>query len=215
MTVVIGIAGTMRSGKSTLAKELALSWDLPIVSFAESLRMEVAQAFYPKKQRTDARFWWSRLEGIDKTLTRPILQAWGQAKRDFFDEDYWVDRMFDYMKRKGMDFAICDDVRHENEAQRILDEGGIIIRLTADRQTLLDRGATASQLEHASEREDALDDIMGGRENPKNVNCFNLNTSGKSTYGQFVNAQAILSWTRLHNPLRERRYGLLPAGEEE
>ena len=215
MTVVIGLAGTMRSGKSTLAKEIALAYDIPIVSFAESLRMEVAQAFYPKRGMSEARFWWSRLEGIDKTLTRPILQAWGQAKRDFFDEDYWVERMFDYMKRKGMDFAICDDVRHENEAQRILDEGGIIIRLTADRETLVERGASLSQLEHASEREGNLDDIMGGRENPKNLNCFNLNTSGKSTYGQFVNAQAILSCSRLHTPLRERKYDLIPAGEEE
>ena len=50
MTLVVGIAGAMRSGKSTLATMLATTYDLPIVSFAESLRVEVSQAFFQRQR---------------------------------------------------------------------------------------------------------------------------------------------------------------------
>ena len=62
MTLYIGIAGNMKSGKSSLAVQLSQEFDLPILSFAESLRMEVAQAFFHKQQRNEARFLWDRLE---------------------------------------------------------------------------------------------------------------------------------------------------------
>lgn len=158
MTLYIGICGNMKSGKSSLAAYLAVQFKLPILSFAESLREEVAQAFFHKQQKREARFLWDLLEEQDKTLTRPLLQAWGEGRRTMSDPDYWVERLQKYADRKGYSVAIIDDVRHGNEAQHILDRGGIIIRLEADRQTLIKRGG--SGFTHISEQLDSVDDLL-------------------------------------------------------
>jgi hypothetical protein len=182
--VVIGIAGSMRSGKTTLANMIAQTYDLPVVSFAESLRYEVAQAYFPKQGKAEARFMWSLLEEKDKTLTRPLLQAWGQAKRDLRDPDYWCERMFEYMEKKGIEVAVCDDVRHVNEAEWILANGGFIIRLVADDDTLLERGASETAMLHASENLAPLDEYLAENNHP----CVRIETRGRTEYGTFVAA---------------------------
>ena len=50
-----------------------------------------------------------------------------------------------------LSLIIIDDVRYPNEVESILDSGGIIIRLMADEETLLSRGATIESLSHPSE----------------------------------------------------------------
>jgi dephospho-CoA kinase len=182
--VVIGIAGSMRSGKTTLATMIAQTYDIPVVSFAESLRMEVSQAYFPKKAKTDARFLWSLLEEQDKSLTRPLLQAWGQAKRDLRDPDYWCERLFHYMERKGIPLAVCDDVRHRNEAEWIVANGGFIIRLDTDQETLIERGADETSMLHASENLRPLDAFLVGPQTP----CIRIKTRGRTPYGVFVAA---------------------------
>ena len=182
--IVIGIAGSMRSGKTTLANMIAQTYNIPVVSFAESLRYEVAQAYFPKQGKAEARFMWSLLEEKDKSLTRPLLQAWGQAKRDLRYPDYWCDRLFEYMEKKGIEFAVCDDVRHVNEAQWILANGGFIIRLVADGDTLLERGADETAMLHSSENLAPLDEYMLNHNHP----CVHINTRGRTEYGTFVAA---------------------------
>ena len=182
MTVVIGIAGSMRSGKTSLASKIAHTYNIPVVSFAESLRYEVAQAFFPKQGKAEARYMWSLLEGKDKTLTRPLLQAWGQAKRDLRYADYWCERMFEYMERKGIKFAVCDDVRHENEAEWIIAHGGFVIRLDADEETLLERGADPQSLAHQSENLNPLDSFLAKQTH------IRIKTRGRTPYGVFVAA---------------------------
>ena len=179
MTLYIGIAGNMKSGKSSLAIQLSQAFNLPILSFAESLRMEVAQAFFHKQMKNEARFLWDRLEEQDKTLTRPILQAWGQGRRDLQSVEYWINRLQEYADRKGIKCAIIDDVRHDNEAQHVLDNGGIIIRLHANEQVLVDRGA--KHLEHQSENLQGVDNLM--ERYPSQSLTFD--TSGVSPYGMF------------------------------
>jgi len=182
VTVVIGIAGSMRSGKTTLATSLATTYGLPVVSFAESLRMEVSQAFFPKKSKSDARYLWSLLEETDKSKTRPILQAWGQGKRDLVDANYWVYRLFEYLRVKDIKVAICDDVRHANEAQAIIDGGGIIIRLVANGATLIERGADPKTMEHQSENLSPLDKYLKA----VGVGHITVDTGGRTPYGVYV-----------------------------
>jgi len=181
MTLYIGICGNMKSGKSSLASQLSQAFDLPILSFAESLRVEVAQAFFHPKRKTDARYLWDMLEQQDKTLTRPILQAWGQGRRDLRHEDYWVNRLQEYADSKGIEYAIIDDVRHENEAKHILDNGGLIIRLHANEQVLISRGAV--NLGHSSEQLKGVDDLL--RRKAFVHQSVDFDTSGISPYGMF------------------------------
>jgi deoxyadenosine/deoxycytidine kinase len=185
--VLIGIAGQMKSGKSSLASLLAQEFDLPVVSYAESLRMEVSQAFFHKQQKSEARFLWDMLEERDKTMTRPMLQAWGEARRNLNYEDYWVKRLRHYVESKGITMAIVDDVRHINEAEDILNNGGVIIRLSAKRSTLEARGAKG--LEHSSEDIEKLDDYFAKR---GSHGTAQITSDGRTPHGLFVVAKEML-----------------------
>lgn len=179
MTRLIGIAGPMKTGKSTLAARLSQVFDLPVVSYAEAVRQEVSQAFFHKQQRAEARFLWDALESADKSLTRPILQAWGQGKRDLIGPDYWVNRLQEYVEKRGYEAAIVDDVRYANEAEHIFTNDGIMFRLYADEKTLNERGAIVRQ--HPSEDMSGLDEVLTQGFFPMRTKL--INTSGRSPYG--------------------------------
>lgn len=183
MALIIAIAGPMRSGKSTLAAALSTRFDIPVVSYAEAVRQEVSQAFFPKQQRAEARFLWDILESQDKTLTRPILQAWGQGRRDLVSSDYWVNRLMHYIEKRGYPHVIIDDLRYPNEAESVVRNGGFIIRLSADNETLRERGA--KHTEHPSEDMEALDTYLKQIQ----THVVPIDTSGRSDYGLFKAAQ--------------------------
>jgi dephospho-CoA kinase len=157
--LIIGIAGRMRTGKTTLALELRrkikkVSGGKKVVaidSFAEQLRVEVSKALWPKLGDSSSRFLLFEKESNDKESIRPLLQALGQAKRDIISVDYWVDALEKNYSNKGAHVLIVDDVRHQNEADWILRSGGILIRLSANEQTLKERGAKEDRLAHYSE----------------------------------------------------------------
>lgn len=176
--MLIGIAGKMKSGKSSLAQAISTKHNIPTLSFAESLRMEVAQAFFNKMSKTDARYLWSVLEEQDKTLTRPILQAWGEGRRTLHNQDYWVDRLMSYIRRKSIVSAVIDDVRHVNEAQMIINSGGLIIRLEASERLLLQRGATEYSLSHASEQFEPLDEYLLSQDAVVRISSDGITTLG-------------------------------------
>ena len=155
--MIIGILGQMRTGKSSLARQIKQEIGVHfegcfIHSFAEPLRAECAKVFfgdsaYNRKQ-------WDVVEATDKSLCRPILQAIGEGRRRINGRDYWVNKVKDWaghITDSPDHLIIMDDVRHENEARWILESGGIIIRLSADRETLIKRGASEERLAHYSE----------------------------------------------------------------
>ena len=155
MTVVIGLAGQMRSGKSSIARLLSEQMGWPVLSFAEALRDELALAWFGKgKDRATSRFFLAQLEDYDKAAVRPLLQAWGESKRKLIHRDYWVDALAQRIANTipEPEVVIIDDVRHANEMMYILRMKGIIIHLSADEEELLERGATLEGLSHASER---------------------------------------------------------------
>ena len=71
------------------------------------------------------------------TNYRKILQTIGNTARDFGDQDIWVDVLFgnDYekittdMANNNVACWVIDDLRFPNEAQRILDCNGKLIRI--------------------------------------------------------------------------------------
>jgi hypothetical protein len=191
MTFYIGIAGQMKTGKSSLAEVLQALYKVEVLSFAEPLRWEVAQAFYHKQEKSNARYLWSVLEEEDKELCRPLLQAWGQAKRDLVDEDYWVSRLRTFVERKGLDVVIIDDVRHVNEAKFIIDNGGMMFWLTASHEVLLERGWNPDNANHASEKHDDLMQYLS-EQIPTN-RVFGMDTSGRSNWGMYLEAERLLN----------------------
>ena len=188
--MIIGILGQMRTGKTSLARQIKSEMEdqFPpngcfIYSFAEPLRAECARIFFGHSDYN--RQQWDVVEATDKSLCRPILQAIGEGRRRINGRDYWVDtvaRKVGNAPTSHEHLIIMDDVRHENEARWILENGGILIRLTADRETLIERGASEERLAHYSEtamiHRSAVEKEYAHR-------CLAMRTNGLSPAGVF------------------------------
>ena len=187
--MIIGIHGRMRTGKSELARLIKAHYEgdfshVRIASFANRLRQECAEMMFPLHGKEGARRIWDVHEDSHKESMRPMLQAVGQAKRMLINTDYWVHALAednpDYGNHSTL--LIIDDVRHENEARWILENGGVFIRLDASRETLIERGATEERLAHFSET--AMNRITD-TEREYAHRCLRINTSGLSVQGTF------------------------------
>lgn len=149
-TIIIGISGKMRSGKTTLAHRLKEHFDnSQVYSFADAVRREVASAICDTAEERKA---WDSLLINDKEKARILLQGWGGTKRVLFGKDYWLKKTFDAINLCGYDIVIIDDVRYWNEMIHV-NKRGMCIRLECDTHELCERGATPEGLSHESERD--------------------------------------------------------------
>lgn len=110
---IIAISGVARSGKDTIANGLAevlkdFNPSLKIVrtSFADALKLEISQ-FLIDKFNIDP----FSAEGTDKELIRPMLVAFGQAKRKQTKGRFWIDIVENKLKLENPDVAIISDLR--------------------------------------------------------------------------------------------------------
>jgi hypothetical protein len=91
----------------------------------------------------DARKWWPSME-VNKITGRQYLQNVGTEARKIFGADFWVDQVLPDPHAEGMstddealkvmhpgvDWLAITDLRFENEAQRVLDLGGEVWRVS-------------------------------------------------------------------------------------
>ena len=146
--MVIGISGKIKSGKSRVAKTLFKilkkeGRQVKIKSFAQPL-YEVVSKLYDTDIKTIKKDKQKNLpiyihtrttnSGMVTTNYRTILQIIGNTARDYGDSDIWVNALFRYENKKinNNDYWIIDDMRYSNEAQRIRDLDGILIRVEKD-----------------------------------------------------------------------------------
>lgn len=151
--MVIGLSGKIRSGKSRVAKIFKKvlekegktceikSFASPIYEIVSELyRTDVEQVKKDKRDNLIVLMNNSRYNGAGSDFFassyREILQKIGTTARDRADEDIWVNALFGYdnEKVKGdftwtSDYWIIDDVRFPNEAKRILECNGKLIRI--------------------------------------------------------------------------------------
>ena len=151
--MVIGLSGKIRSGKSRVAKIFKKvlekegktceikSFASPIYEIVSELyRTDVEQVKKDKRDNLIVLMNNSRYNGAGSDFFassyREILQKIGTTARDRADEDIWVNALFGYDNEKGKgdftwtsDYWIIDDVRFPNEAKRILECNGKLIRI--------------------------------------------------------------------------------------
>ena len=151
--MVIGLSGKIRSGKSRVAKIFKKvlekegktceikSFASPIYEIVSELyRTDVKQIKKDKRDNLIVLMNNNRYNGAGSDFFassyREILQKIGTTARDRADEDIWVNALFGYdnEKVKGdftwtSDYWIIDDVRFPNEAKRILECNGKLIRI--------------------------------------------------------------------------------------
>jgi hypothetical protein len=118
---VIAISGIARSGKDTIADKLSeviseMNPGLKISreSFASILKQEMSTFIYEKFNKDIF-----SLEGQDKENLRPLLVAYGSAKRNLSNGRYFIEALQKKISIENNDLCIISDLRY---ADRDFDE---------------------------------------------------------------------------------------------
>ena len=140
----IGIAGSKRSGKDTLANGLASALSLPCDSFAAPLRQLVASLLGLSLHELDSR----KEDAIDwlaELTPRHLMQTAGtEWGRDRVHPELWVRSLFARLPEGGL----VPDVRFANEARAIRRRGGVVIRVNRPGHRSSDPHASEQPLPH-------------------------------------------------------------------
>lgn len=119
---LIGLTGKARSGKDTAAQiiaNLAAPAVVQRLGFADAVKRELAVAMGCNVQFIEE----------NKARLRPLLQGWGtEFRRNFFGQDYWINKWQDGVTGEA-NLIIVPDVRFANEANHILNMGGVVWRI--------------------------------------------------------------------------------------
>ena len=146
--MLIGLSGKKRVGKDTVGHWLEVKHEFTRVSFASLL----------KKQAK--RVGWS---GHKDEKGRRLLQELGMVVRNY-DEDFWVDAAFRELakinRKTGQDRFVVTDVRFKNEARRIKEAGGVMIRITRPDEIVDDTHASETDLD-TYEFDYVVDSVLG------------------------------------------------------
>jgi hypothetical protein len=123
--MIIGISGFARSGKDTFGLSMqrilkTYKINAEINAFANILKQDI-DSFLKEKFNISA----FTKNDKEKFLIRPMLVAYGESKR-IQNSNYWIDQIEEKTKNK---LTIITDVRYENEAKWIIDNGGFLINL--------------------------------------------------------------------------------------
>ena len=144
---ILGISGKARSGKDTTAAFLRDKYGFVILHFSDALYKEARKVY---KYCTLAEGHMAMLEN-GKIIPIPdsvspatiasgmrdkdpnFLQWWGTVRRNYFKEDYWVERIaktLESLENKNVESVIVADVRLLNEANFIKGLGGKLMRIS-------------------------------------------------------------------------------------
>lgn len=132
--IIIGITGLARSGKTTASNFLVEEKNFHQISFAWALKracsamygVHISKFFVGDRLDVDP-FW--------KITYREMLQKVGtDMVRNHIDPDFWVKRVAQQISRMDNNKTpvVIPDVRFENEATWVREQGGIIIRLVSE-----------------------------------------------------------------------------------
>lgn len=151
--MIIGLCGFKRSGKTTVANYLKEEHGFKSLNFKDSLIEELKQNF-PDLLDTIGLIQDRTIDELlveKPPLMRALMQNYGTEVRRGDDPDYWVKRW----KEKCLEAEgniVVDDVRFENEANALAEQGGILIRVVRNRQDVSD--THPSETEHLLFKED-------------------------------------------------------------
>jgi hypothetical protein len=171
----IGITGVKRSGKDSIAGYLLAH--LPNsqrVAFGDFLKTEAALSlasdyFFTKKLKVSSREeldiifnnYYSEMHSdeIDertglavKENYRLLLQWWGtDYRRNMFSKDYWISRLVEHVetiKTEETTYVIVPDVRFINEAEFIIKNDGLVIKVERPSDAPKDSHVSETELDH-------------------------------------------------------------------
>jgi len=133
---IIAVSGVARAGKDTIAnglaeviKEMNPSIKVMRASFADQLKYEISP-FLIEKFNIDP----FQADGKEKELIRPLLVAYGCAKRAQTQGRYWLENVEKKILAENPDITIISDLRFaEEQADELFwlkDKGGKLIHIS-------------------------------------------------------------------------------------
>ena len=137
MSLIVGITGAAGSGKDTAAQALATLGSFRLLSFAMPIKAMISTAFGFSAENWEDRDWKeSTIEEIGRSprqMAQTLGTEWG---RELIHQDIWVIATANaihqvHSKNPHINFVI-PDVRFENEARWIMNQGGVIIEITRE-----------------------------------------------------------------------------------
>lgn len=146
--MIVGFTGRARVGKDTAAGIVSKRYGLPSLAFADPLKEAAIHMFgitrdmaygvnYDREQTV---YPW-------EISVREMLQKIGtECAREVFRQDFWLMRASITMETDPVysEGFVMSDIRFDNEAEWVLDKGGIVI--------MLHRSSGGIAEEHKSER---------------------------------------------------------------
>ncbi len=133
--MLIGLSGKKRVGKDTVGHWLEIKHEFTRVSFAAKLK-QIAR-----------RCGWN---GVKDEKGRKFLQDLGMVIRTY-DENFFIDEVFREMtkihRKTGATKFVITDARFKNEARRVKDAGGVMIRVTRPDEITDDTHASETDLD--------------------------------------------------------------------
>jgi hypothetical protein len=140
--MIIGLHGHQRSGKDTAYEIIRAAYPHATrLAFADKIKESLAALFGVSIREIDVlkeEGGVFKVEGksFEHSYTwRSFAQRYGtEAHRDIFGEDFWVDKILPYPDEAGIEshkheLLIITDVRFPNEALRIKNLGGWIVKI--------------------------------------------------------------------------------------
>ena len=132
LPLIFGIAGVARCGKDTLGKHLINKLNksgFPAlnISFATELKKDL-DPFLKEKLNISA----FTDNTSEKDIIRPMLVCWGTDTCRKIDPDFWIKKIEKQVKSSinNKIIVVITDVRYENEAKWIKENGGFVIHLS-------------------------------------------------------------------------------------
>lgn len=140
--MIIGLLGSIGSGKNTVADILVRNHSFSRYSFASTLKDATADIFgWPRnllegdteqgrKWREEVDEWWAEKMGMPEFTPRLALQLLGtEVFRTHFHQDIWINSLLYQLEAQPNTLKVISDARFANEIEAIRSAGGIIVRV--------------------------------------------------------------------------------------
>jgi hypothetical protein len=125
--VVLGFAGYVESGKSSLSKFYVQNHGFKKLSFATKIKEIMVVLGVPMEVLQDPVLKEKPHPALCGATPRDFMEGIGKLARDLTQDKLWVQQFL--IQTEGKPLIVIDDVRHQNEVDTIAAMGGHVYRL--------------------------------------------------------------------------------------